>query len=273
MQLFQFQIHQITIMQRELFDTPAPKTENFLTQFVKKQAWNLVILGVIGYLFLSKEISFSVSMNTRPMDEAQIAQAAAHPEKGTVSVFSFFDSDKTDRHENTKKASTQKSQRSNLAFIFQSRTSQQHQLDPEIIAQSEAQCRSYIKRFAPVAVGEMKKFRIPASIKIAQGLLESNAGAHPLSIAPHNHFRIPCGTKTDNCTPYKGQSYHNFGNAWESYRGHSLFLQQNLSSDLFQSTSLQSWTRAVQDLYRKSPEYANQLMQIIQYFNLQELDR
>ncbi len=91
--------------------------------------------------------------------------------------------------------------------------------------------RNYIKRFSEVARSEMRKYGIPASITLAQGLIESNAGDSRLSNENNNHFGIKCFSKKckkRHCSNFTDDSHKDFfriyGTAWESYRAHSIIL-------------------------------------------------
>ena len=91
--------------------------------------------------------------------------------------------------------------------------------------------RAYVDRFANVAQVEMKKYGIPASIKLAQGLIETNAGESRLSTKNNNHFGMKCFSKKckkGHCSNFSDDTHKDFfriyKNAWESYRSHSELL-------------------------------------------------
>ena len=71
--------------------------------------------------------------------------------------------------------------------------------DPAIVAAKLALCQAYIERFAATAQEEARLFNIPASIKLAQALLESNVGESRLASQEHNHFGIKCRQKCKGC--------------------------------------------------------------------------
>jgi hypothetical protein len=100
------------------------------------------------------------------------------------------------------------------------------------IRSSRAECDEYVARFAPVAVAEMRKSGIPASVTLAQGLLESNAGQSKLAQKANNHFGIKCFSrrcKRGHCLNFTDDSHKDFfvkyANVWGSYRAHSAFLR------------------------------------------------
>src|SRR5574344_113996 len=88
---------------------------------------------------------------------------------------------------------------------------------------------SYIEKYKDVAVAQMLHYRIPASITLAQGLLESGAGLSTLATKSNNHFGIKCGGTWDGPTVYKdddaeGECFRKYKDPLESYEDHSLFL-------------------------------------------------
>ena len=91
---------------------------------------------------------------------------------------------------------------------------------------------NYIKQYAPLAVEQMKQHNVPASITLAQGLLESGAGLSTLSRKSNNHFGIKCGggwrgrsVSANDDAPNEGcRAYRKVE---DSYEDHSLFLVGN----------------------------------------------
>ena len=112
-------------------------------------------------------------------------------------------------------------------------------LSPEEQAKRKKQL-AYVKRFSKVAQTEMEKYGIPASITLAQGLLESNNGQSRLATKNHNHFGIKCfsrSCKKGHCSNFSDDSHKDFfrkyNSAWESYRAHSVLLQKDRYKPLY----------------------------------------
>lgn len=124
----------------------------------------------------------------------------------------------------------------------------------------EAQIDAYIKRFRRVAVIEMQQFGVPASIKMAQALLESQAGTVNDAVVSNNHFGMPLRN-----TPV--------ATAWESWRAHSLYLR-NEHPELFKyGTNYKRWAKALAKMnYNPMDDYAQHLIQIIEQYQLYKLD-
>lgn len=153
---------------------------------------------------------------------------------------------------------------------------------PVLNAKTEQQ-KAYIDRFAKVAQKEMIEFGIPASITLAQGLLETNAGESPLATRHNNHFGLKCFSRTcdkGHCTNFSDDShkdfFRKFTSAWESYRAHSLLLvNSDRYQDLFKlpKSDYKSWAKGLKEAgYATDRAYANKLIRLIEGLRLYEYD-
>jgi flagellum-specific peptidoglycan hydrolase FlgJ len=139
----------------------------------------------------------------------------------------------------------------------------------------------YIKRFKSVAVQEMKRYGIPASITLAQGILESASGNSELSRLHNNHFGIKCKSSSQKCANYADDKptdqFRVFKSAWYSYREHSILLSSSSRyASLFKlkKTDYKRWARGLQRAgYATSKNYGRSLIKIIERYNLQKFDR
>ena len=97
--------------------------------------------------------------------------------------------------------------------------------------------QTYISQYKDLAIEEMLKHRIPASITLAQGLLESGAGQGALVKKGNNHFGIKChdwaGRKTYHDDDAKNECFRSYKSAKESYENHSQFLKRDRYKSLF----------------------------------------
>ena len=152
-------------------------------------------------------------------------------------------------------------------------------IDP---AAQQAQ-RAYVQRFKKVAQAEMEKFGIPASIKLAQGLLESQAGESPLATRNNNHFGIKCFSRKcaeGHCRNFADDSHKDFfriyKSAWESYRAHSLLLKrEERYQQLFRlpPDDYRAWAKGLSAAgYATDPQYAQKLIRLIEDLQLQRFD-
>lgn len=146
-----------------------------------------------------------------------------------------------------------------------------------------ARQQAYIKQFASAARKEMDRFGIPASITLAQGLLESGAGRSSLATRNNNHFGIKCFSKSckkGHCSNHSDDSHKDFfriyTDAQESYRAHSHLLTKDRYRHLlgYDIKDYQAWAKGLQKAgYATDPSYANKLINLIEQHGLYALDR
>ncbi|MEO1513705.1 MAG: glucosaminidase domain-containing protein [Bacteroidota bacterium] len=143
---------------------------------------------------------------------------------------------------------------------------------------------AYVRRFAHVAQAEQKKYGIPASITLAQGLIESNAGESRLSRENNNHFGMKCFSKKckkGHCSNFTDDSHKDFfrkyQTAWESYRSHSLMLKHGQRyRNLFRlpASDYKAWANGLSKAgYATDKRYAQKLIHIINDLGLAKYDR
>ena len=140
----------------------------------------------------------------------------------------------------------------------------------------------YIKQYAPLAVEQMQQYRIPASITLAQGLLESGAGKSALARKSNNHFGIKChsdwrGKKTRYDDDSKGECFRVYSSVKDSYVDHSRFLSSGSRyAILFRLdvTDYRGWAKGLKRAgYATDPSYANRLISIIEDYELYKYDQ
>lgn len=141
---------------------------------------------------------------------------------------------------------------------------------------------NYISQYKEIAVREMDMFHIPASICLAQGLLESGCGMSELATNANNHFGIKChkewtGPKYEMDDDEKQECFRVYENPEQSYIDHSQFLiSRDRYAGLFKLdiTDYKGWARGLKAAgYATNPEYANILIRIIEANELNNLDR
>ena len=152
---------------------------------------------------------------------------------------------------------------------------------PSLWAQTTNQAYwSYIDQYKGMAIDQMQRYRIPASITLAQGLLESNAGRSTLATQANNHFGIKVGGSWTG--PYvlrnddaPNEKFRKYRSAAESYEDHSKFLQGKRYQGLFQLsiTDYKGWAHGLKAAgYATAPQYAYSLISLIERFNLMQFD-
>lgn len=144
------------------------------------------------------------------------------------------------------------------------------------------QYEDYIKQYRDLAVDEMKKYHIPASITLAQGLLESGAGQSTLARKSNNHFGIKCGSDWQGKTvrhndDARGECFRAYKHPKQSYEDHSKFLAgRPRYASLFKLkiTDYKGWARGLKKAgYATDPRYAQRLIDIIELYDLDKYDK
>ncbi len=152
----------------------------------------------------------------------------------------------------------------------------------KISAQSQITRQEYIDRYKHIAVAHKEEFGIPASITMAQGILESSSGNSELSTKSNNHFGIKCksnwsGKKVYHDDDEKGECFRAYTSVEQSYRDHAEFLDSQPRYDSlfdFSSSDYKSWARGLKKAgYATAPDYAERLIKIIEDNDLQVLDK
>ena len=131
-----------------------------------------------------------------------------------------------------------------------------------------------------IAIEQMLKWKIPASITLAQGLFESGAGQSELAVKGNNHFGIKCngwnGRKVYHDDDARNECFRAYNNAFESYEDHSRFLSGSKRyASLFnlKTTDYKGWAKGLKAAgYATNPQYANKLIEIIQLYKLYQYD-
>lgn len=140
--------------------------------------------------------------------------------------------------------------------------------------------QQYINQYKDIAIEEMHRWKIPASITLAQGLFESGAGGSELARRGNNHFGIKCNGWTGRTT-YHDDDEHNecfraYDSPYESFEDHSRFLansQRYQSLFSLKLTDYKGWARGLKAAgYATNPQYASKLIEIIQLYKLYQYD-
>jgi len=148
------------------------------------------------------------------------------------------------------------------------------------IGQKKLSPEDYIEKYSEFALQEMQIYKIPASITLAQGLLESGFGNSNLATKANNHFGIKCGSWKGETyfadDDLKNECFRKYKNAAESFKDHSQFLSlYKRYEDLFklEITDYKGWARGLKKAgYATDPKYAEALIKLIEDYKLYEYD-
>jgi len=138
----------------------------------------------------------------------------------------------------------------------------------------------YIEQYNQIAIKQQKEYGIPASITLAQGLLESGAGISSFAKESNNHFGIKCtdwtGEKIYHDDDEKGECFRKYNEVLESYEDHSLFLKNRKRyAFLFDlsPTDYEGWAFGLKKAgYATDPAYGYKLISIIENYDLHQFD-
>lgn len=152
---------------------------------------------------------------------------------------------------------------------------------PPAMQVTTAVTQKYIEDYKDIAMVEMQRYNIPASITLAQGILESGSGQGRLARYGNNHFGIKChatwnGKTITHDDDEKSECFRRYKYAYESFEDHSQFLmKRGRYSSLFElnPTDYESWAHGLKRAgYATDPAYAKKLIALIKKFSLHQYD-
>ncbi len=141
--------------------------------------------------------------------------------------------------------------------------------------------QEYVSMWKETAIQQMNTYKIPASITLAQGILESGNGNSDLAREANNHFGIKCagwnGDTFHKDDDQKGECFRKYDKASQSYEDHSLFLKNKTRYAAlfsFEMTDYKAWAQGLKDAgYATNPKYPQLLTEIIERLKLDEFDK
>jgi len=244
-------------------------------QLIQQHWLNAILLALGLHIFMHKDISIRVNMNGK---EAFAAKAAALP---VMDRPAKPQKKRPQGHRPAPKEAAAFSI-SNLTPVLSPDYGQRHNIPASVVREKLNVCLDYVDRYSPVARKEMREYGIPASITLAQGLLESNAGSSRLALESNNHFGIKCRSKCRGCTcrNYSDDDVYDmfrvFGSVWDSYREHSLLLTGSRYKHLLNlpRSDYENWAYGLKKAgYATDPNYPQKLIQIIEELELYQYDK
>lgn len=148
------------------------------------------------------------------------------------------------------------------------------------ISASQTPQQQYINRYAAVAVRQMYRSGVPASITLAQGIIESRSGQSPLAVEGNNHFGIKCydwkGRTMKVDDDLKGECFRVYDTAEQSFDDHSDFLRYRQRYQFlfdYETTDYKAWANGLKKAgYATDPAYAGKLIRVIEEYGLSKYD-
>jgi len=149
-----------------------------------------------------------------------------------------------------------------------------------VSAQTKNSTKDYISKWKATAVAQMNMYKIPASITLAQGILESGNGISKLARLANNHFGIKCHSTWKGDTfiqddDAKDECFRAYDNASESFEDHSLFLKKRRYAPLFELKlkDYKRWAKGLKSAgYATNPKYPSLLISLVERYELWRFD-
>ncbi|MEO6037356.1 MAG: glucosaminidase domain-containing protein [Saprospiraceae bacterium] len=237
--------------------------------------WKLMLLSALTYFVWSDKISINFS----PVASQVAEQVTAR--RTSASLFGLTAGTLISK-ENSPELATGPLYNSTLAI--DPAYAIRHSLPAVEVRSRLGKCQDYVERFGPLAVAEMHKYGIPASIILAQGLLESDAGESALAQKTNNHFGLKCFSshcRKGHCVNFGDDSHKDFfvkyGNVWGSFRAHSQFLKTTKRyAPLFRldRTDYRGWANGLAGKgYATDKKYGEKLIAVIKNMKLDRFDQ
>ncbi len=240
-----------------------------------RKNWFKISLGILLlFLVLKKDFSFQINLKAPVEQEIPVEEQrrylpkAEKPEKRETFTDKVGVEDLSLEHPPIEE-SFDISPFAHLGSSSNTLENQLKRIDIELV-------KKYIKRFAHVAENEQIKFKIPASITLANALLQSQAGQHPMAQSNNNNFGLLCTKDWIGGTiEHEGQCFRDYENAWTSFRDHSLFLTTGSNNSLQQigEENYKGWAKALEKInFAGQKNIANQIIHTIEKYQLYRFD-
>ena len=246
---------------------PLRQFKKIVKQWLNENWFKLAFLAVCTFVATNKDLSLNINLGTGNQPIAA-ASTNSRPMAKTTSL---------NVSDNFIGSTTSKTS------IFSTTTSAKPARKPIPNTPKAKIQLAYVERFAKVAQEEMQKFNIPASITLAQGLIETNAGRSPLATKNNNHFGIKCFSKSckkGHCSNFSDDSHKDFfrkyASSWESFRAHSKLLTYKRYKHLtkLENTNYKEWAVGLKKAgYATDKNYHNKLIRLIEDLHLDNYDK
>ena len=245
--------------------------------FLKNHWFKLSILLIVVTAFAGKNLNIDFRMNAPAKSDKP-----TYEEKPEVKPLLHTPTEAPKKIQRTTEADRPIAQENNISktgllSVFRKNNNDKLAEDAQLIYASDTQVTAFIERFKKVAVTEMDKFNVPASVTLAQSLLASQAGTSVIAAQTNNYFNLECGTTwNDAHSTFDSTCIRKYETAWFSFRNHSEHLTQGSLQHLthLDKTDYQRWAKGLELAeYSNDNLYAEKLIRIIEQYELSYLDK
>lgn len=221
-----------------------------LLHIIRVHWFKLTLVTLVGIFFFKKEFSFQFNIKDRSSSHEEVEKSSGKTVQKNIAqeheLLSFL----------------------NFSDLLPSGKSLSASF--EEIPQSEKV--AFVKRFGKVARDEQAKFNIPASVILAEAMIQSSVGTRALTQSSNNFFAIPCGKYWKGEKIEEGdECFRAYANAWESFRDHSIFLTKSL--DVPKKRNYKIWVAAIAEAFGTKEAYKELLISVIEKYDLDMLDK
>lgn len=266
------QLSELTLDQliEEKIRRPLRRMKQSAKNWAIKNWYKLAFLGVCIFFAVQEDLNFNINFKSKDMIAQSSETIAGQPAALNVSNIG-------DQTSNSKKPT-------NFLFgstLFSTSTPVKKE-KPIVMTEKAKKQLAYVEKFADVAKKEMEKYGIPASVTLAQGLIETNAGASSLATKNKNHFGMKCFSRKcskGHCSNFSDDTHKDFfriyKNAWESYRSHSELLMGKRYKHLTKlgKKNYKDWAIGLKKAgYATDKNYHNKLIKLIEDLHLYKYD-
>ena len=241
-------------------------------RFLKKNWMKVGLIAILLFILFKKDFSFQINFNT-PLQQQEEQHLPVKQSKKNKKQELFTDN-------NTEQSTSNKSavlDHLKVPFWGSSKNNTTPQYLSQLMKVNDAIKNTFIKRFAHVAITEQKKYGIPASITMANALLNSWAGQAPWAKEGNNIFKLTCSEDwLGDSNDYDGQCLRQYENAWTSFRDHSFFLTTGAYANDFsrlEPNDNEAWAELLgKTVFREKNRYEESLLFVIEEYMLGELN-
>lgn len=267
------QLSELTLEQliEEKIRRPIRRMKQSIKKWAFKNWYKLAFLGVCIFFAVQEDLNFNINFKSKEAIAQSNETKNGQPVALNVSNIGEQSSPTTSKSTN---------------FLFGStlfaKAAPVKEEKPIVMTEKVKKQLAYVEKFADVAVREMKEYGIPASVTLAQGLIETNAGASSLATKNKNHFGMKCFSKKckkGHCSNFSDDTHKDFfriyKNAWESYRSHSELLMGKRYKHLTKlgTKNYKDWAIGLKKAgYATDKNYHNKLIQLIEGLHLYKYD-
>jgi len=250
-----------------------------LKKLIRPNWFKILIILVFGYVVMQKDFSLNFNLNAPQEGEVEMQQQRDHVNPSHKTSAKRKKKEKLTEAIPVKKAEPSKG--TSLFKFFDNpfgggtkKTTISYKTELDKIDESVKE--AYLKRFAHVAINEQKKFNIPASVILANGLLHSCSGKSNLAQQANNHFAVICGSNWNHSSvESNGKCFRNYKTAWMSFRNHSEYITSGKFEGLksLGTSDYKAWAKALErNKFSTERNLSKSLIRIIEQYSLNDLD-